>query len=116
MYGDDIRINVFDGRSYIAKNEHPPLVDFEMVSGEELTLIVRLNDFAEGRSTSLLQSNPALHEKILRIATATTTEQLSRMRRARHTSYTLAHAKYLASLSRYIVLGYDEQLSDGIPY
>lgn len=116
MYGDDIRLDVFDGRSYIAKSEHPSLVDFEMVSDEELALIVRLNDFAEGRSTSLRQLNPTLHEKILRISTAIAKEQLNRMRRAKHTPYMLAHARYLASLPRYRPVEHDEELSECIPY
>lgn len=115
-YGGGIRLAVSAGRSYIAKNEHPPLVDTEMVSSEELSLIFRLRHFAEGRSTSLRESNPALHEKILRMSTAIAKEQLGRMRRARHTPYMLAHAEHLASLPRCKPLARDEELSTCIPY
>jgi hypothetical protein len=91
------------------------LVDAEAMGSEELLLIIRLGDFAAGRSTALRELNPELHEKILRVSTAIAKEQLGKMRRARHTPYMVAHAEYLASLPRYRSIGQAE-ISESIRY
>lgn len=75
-----------------------------------------INDFAEGKSTTLKQSNPRLHEKILRMSVAIAAERLSRLRRAKHTPHVLAHARHLSALARYRKLHAYEELSESIPY
>lgn len=114
-YGGGCKLRVPVVRSYIAKDEHPTLVNEELTN-EELEIIFRLKDYSEGRSTSLKIANPTLHQKIEEMLLSIAEERLAKARRARHTPNMLACARYLESLPRYTPLMLSGELAESIPY
>lgn len=114
-YGNNCKLAVPVIRSYIAKDEHPTLVNDELTN-EELEIIFSLKGYSEGRSTSLKLANPSLHRKIEQMLVSMAVERLAKARRARHTPYVLEHARYLASLPRYKPLMVDGELPTCLPY
>jgi hypothetical protein len=114
-YGGNCRLRVPVVRSYIAKDEHPTLVNDELTN-EELEIIFNLKDYSEGRSTSLKLANPVLHSKVEQLLLTVAEDRLAKARRARHTPGVLAYARHLAAVPRYMPLVVDGDLPAYVPY
>ena len=114
-YGSNCKSGVPVVRTYIAKDEHPTIINDEL-SNEELKIIFNLKDYSEGRSTLLKLANPLLHRKIEQMLVSIAEERLAKARRARHTPHVLDYARYLENLPRYKPLMFTGELAESIPY
>ena len=114
-YGSNCKLCVPVVRTYIAKDEHSTIINDEL-SNEELKIIFNIEDYSEGRSTSLKLANPLLHRKIEQMLVSIAEERLAKARRARHTPHVLAYSKFLESLPRYKSLPFTGELAESIPY
>jgi hypothetical protein len=114
-YGGRCRVCVPVVRSYIAKEEHPTILNEEL-SNEELEIILSLKDYELNRSTPLKLANPVLFMKVEQMVRTIAEERLAKARRARHTPHVLAYAKYLENLPRYQTFVLSGELAESIPY
>lgn len=114
-YGSNCKLDVPVVRTYIAKDEHPTLINDE-ISNEELAIIFNLKDYSEHRPTSLKLANPLLHRKIEQMLVSIAEERLAKARRARHTPHVLAYSRYLENLPRYKSLPLTDELAESLPY